>query len=180
MDPFFLILPVRLDCTLDKKHSQHCNFQFFIFFFSQGANTRKRGRLSHMLRLIYPKVFFKSSKSCCMDFFSLNVGDEDLSILVVFTFLKNHGGSLILRGIRKMLLYICFFCTSCPELSSGATLYNKCYISAAMHIDPEIALSTYLSYSPFKSQSLFSVTNWSENLKHRFFISVEENLQFLF
>lgn len=27
---------------------------------SQGANTRKRGRLSHMLRLIYLKVFFRA------------------------------------------------------------------------------------------------------------------------
>lgn len=38
------------------------NSVLFFFFFSscesQGANTGKRGRLSHMLRLIYLKVFF--------------------------------------------------------------------------------------------------------------------------
>lgn len=43
---------------------------FFSLCESQGANTRKRGRLSHMLKLIYLKVFFKSSKSWCMDSFS--------------------------------------------------------------------------------------------------------------
>lgn len=39
-------------------------FEFCTSFFpsceSQGANTRKRGRLSHMLRLIYLKVFFRA------------------------------------------------------------------------------------------------------------------------
>ena len=41
----------------------HAILNSVLFFFfssceSQGANTGKRGRLSHMLRLIYLKVFF--------------------------------------------------------------------------------------------------------------------------
>lgn len=46
---------------------------------SQGANTRKRGRLSHMLRLIYQKVFLRAQSLDAWILLAWSLLDEDLT-----------------------------------------------------------------------------------------------------
>lgn len=146
MDPFYLlILSVWLDRILNKRHSQPCYFEFFTscFFFSscesQGANTRKRGRLSHMLRLIYLKVFLRAQS---LDAWILLACVWWMKILhfLVFTFLRNRGGPFILSGIRNSVViwFFDYITLLLLHLMSRIELccspLSKCYISAGMHI----------------------------------------------
>lgn len=56
-------------------------FTFFSSCESQGANTRKRGRLSHMLRLIYRKVFSWARTLGAWIVFHLSLEDWDPRLL---------------------------------------------------------------------------------------------------
>lgn len=105
---FPLILSLWSDHILNKRHNQPCYFEFctsFFFFLceSQGANTRKRGRLSHMLRLIYLKVLLRAQS---LDAWILLAWVWWMKILqfLVFTSQRNRVGSFIFSGIRKMLV----------------------------------------------------------------------------
>lgn len=101
-------------------------FEFCTSFFpsceSQGANTRKRGRLSHMLRLIYLKVFFRAQT---LDAWILLVCVWRIRILeFVVGFFCVFLLLFFFSGIRKMsgLWLHKFSGTSCLEMSSVAFL----------------------------------------------------------
>lgn len=146
---------------------QLLNCFLFSLCESQGVNTRKRGRRSHMLRLIYLKVFAWPQT---LNAWTVSAWVWRIPILD-FLALVSCGGLCYFQHIEEKekqpdLWLHKFAFPAALDLCSSA--YSRNFIFAGLHIDHNDAFDAHPSYRPCKRQSLVNVANWSPSIKYGF------------
>lgn len=112
-------------------------FFFFLMWIPGNQHKKKGAAFSHAETHISEGIF-KSSKSWCMDYYSLSLVDEEPQFLLSE---ETEGGSFILSGIRNCYLiydYISFLLLHLMLcIKHYWSPFSKCYISSEIHINPD-------------------------------------------